>query len=251
MFDIADFFKKKPSSDETVATQPQEGGAIPSADSKVSDRGKVVSLRNWYEERYDTIVMQRNILLIMVMVCIVGIVVSVMSVTKIATSKKFDPFVIQIDEKTGSAKVVTPVAEDILTRDDSITRYFIKKYIIAREGYNPVDFSSGAMETVRVLSHPMIFMLYKSYINGQDTNPVTRYGQTNTTYVTIKSWSRIEEKKYLVRFAIHETAGGKKVYNKIAVVLIDYVSMELKESERDVNPLGFQVMGYGVNDDDS
>ncbi|MBP7190043.1 MAG: virB8 family protein [Rickettsiaceae bacterium] len=196
-------------------------------------------------------VVQRNLLLLLVFVCIVSVVLSVMSVTKIATSKKFDPFVIQIDEKTGSAKVVTPVAEDILTRDDSITRYFIKKYIVARESYNPVDFATQGMETVRVLSHPMIFMLYRSYINGQDTNPVTKYGQSNTTYVTMKSWSRIEEKKYLVRFAIHETAGSKRVYNKIAVVLIEYASMELREEERDINPLGFQIMGYGVSDDDS
>ncbi len=249
MFDIAEFFNKKPSDQQEAGTN----AATPTtnAEKAAEERVKATSLRNWYEERYDSMVVQRNLLLLLVFVCIVSVVLSVMSVTKIATSKKFDPFVIQIDEKTGSAKVVTPVAEDILTRDDSITRYFIKKYIVARESYNPVDFATQGMETVRVLSHPMIFMLYRSYINGQDTNPVTKYGQSNTTYVTMKSWSRIEEKKYLVRFAIHETAGSKRVYNKIAVVLIEYASMELREEERDINPLGFQIMGYGVSDDDS
>lgn len=214
-------------------------------------RHNVVAMRNWYEERYDSAIVQRNILGLLFCLSIVAVIISVIAVTKISTSKSFDPFVIQIDESTGSAKVVTPVSEDVLSRDDSLTRYFIKKYISARESYNPVDFGSIAQDTVRLLSTTQVFWEYRSYINNKDNNPVTKYGQTNTTYITVKSWSKLEDLKYVVRFSIHETTGAMKVYNKIAIVQVSYASIQLSENERDINPIGLQITGYRVDDDNS
>ena len=42
-----------------------------------------------------------------------------------------------------------------------------------------------------------------------------------------------------------------KVFNKIAIVEFDYLPMELTDSDRDTNPIGFQVTGYRVDDDNS
>lgn len=214
-------------------------------------RHNVVSMRNWYEERYDSAIVQRNILGGLFCLSILAVIVSIIAVTKISTSKSFDPFVIQIDESTGSAKIVTPVTQDVLSQDDSLTRYFIKKYISARESYNPVDFSSTAQDTVRLLSTTQIFWEYRSYINNKDNNPVTKYGQMNTTYIKVKSWSKLDGLKYVVRFSINETSGAMKVYNKIAIVEVSYASIELTEDERDINPIGLQVTGYRVDDDNS
>ena len=55
----------------------------------------------------------------------------------------------------------------------------------------------------------------------------------------------------MLRFALHETAGNRQTFHKIAVVDFDYVPMELTESERDINPIGFQVTAYRVDDDNS
>ena len=57
--------------------------------------------------------------------------------------------------------------------------------------------------------------------------------------------------KYIVRFSINETAGDKKVYNRIAVVSFAYVPMELTDAELDINPVGFQINDYRVDDDNS
>lgn len=216
-----------------------------------ANRQKVVSIRNWYEERYESTLVQRNLLAIFLCITIIGIIISVIAVTKISTSKKFDPFVIQIDDTTGSAKIVTPLTEDVLSRDDSLTRYFIKRYLSARESYNFVDFSSIAQKTVKLFSSTQVFWEYRSYINSKDNDPVAKYGQNNSTYITIKSWSKLEEKKYVVRFSIRETGGAMNIYNKIAIVQIDYVSMELTEDQREINPIGLQIVGYRVDDDDS
>ncbi len=214
-------------------------------------RQEVTSVRNWYEERYETILVQRNLLSIFLATCLIAVIVSVISVTKIATSKIFDPFVIQIEENTGAAKIVTPASTDVLSMDESLTRYFIKRYLIARETYNPVDFGKQATTIVKLMSSGGIFWNYRSFITNKENDPSIRYGQNNTTYLTIKSWSKIEDKKYIVRFALHETAGEGRAYNKIAVIEYNYVAIELKDEERDINPVGFQVIGYKVDDDNS
>lgn len=70
-------------------------------------------------------------------------------------------------------------------------------------------------------------------------------------HLIVKSWSKLEDKKYILRFSINETAGNRLTFNKIAVVEFDYIPMELTENDKDINPIGFQVTGYRVDDDSS
>lgn len=211
--------------------------------------------RNWYEERSDRIIVQRNILLVLSSLLILLVVISIAAVTFVINSREFSPFVIQIDDSTGVATIVNPISSEILNGNEALTRYFIKKYLIARETYNPVNFNTEARTTVRLLSSSNVYFLFLNYIRSKDVDPVLMYGQTNTTYLTVKSWSKLESKAeqntYIVRFAITETAGNKKVYNKIAVVSYSYIPMELTDAERDINPVGFQINGYKVDDDNS
>lgn len=207
--------------------------------------------RNWYEERADKLVVQRNILLILSILLIILIMVSIIAVTFVVNSREFSPFVIQIDDSTGMATIVNPISSEILSGNDSLAKYFIKKYLIARETYNPVDFDTEARKSVRLLSTTSIYYEYLGYIRGKDVDPVLMYGQNNTTYLTVKSWSKLDQNKYIVRFSVNEAAGGKLVFNKIAVVSFAYVPMELTDAEKDINPVGFQINGYRVDNDNS
>ena len=240
MFKISQLFK---------TAQPES--AVGVIASNTEDSNAITAVRNWYEERYESLIIQRNILSIMVCVAIVVVVVSILAVAKIATSKKFDPFVIQIEQQTGAAKIVNPVNSDILQGNEALTRYFIRRYLSARETYNPVDFGSEARKTVRLLSSSAVYWNFIGYIKNKDNDPSAQYGQKNTTYLTIKSWSQLRQKQYMVRFSISETAGAMRVFNKLAIIEVDYLPMELKDDERDINPVGFQITGYKVDDDNS
>lgn len=240
MFKLSDVLKN--------TKKESDGGAVATGQK---DANPVSLVRNWYEERYDSLVVQRNLLMTLLGVAVLVIVVSVLAVAKIATSKEFDPFVIQVDEQTGSAKIVNPLNSEILDGNEALTRYFIKRYITARETYNPVDFDSQARKTVRLLSSKNVFQSFLGYIKDKDNDPTILYGQKNTTYLTVRSWSKLDKKKYVVRFSISETSMSMRVFNKIAILDVDYVAMELKDDERDINPVGFQVTGYRVDNDNS
>jgi len=207
--------------------------------------------RNWYEERFDKITVQRNILFVLLLILLILSIISIIVVAVIVNSRQFDPFVIQIDESTGMAKIVNPISSEILDGNEALARYFIKRYVIARETYNPVDFDTEARKVIRLLSTSSIFWNYLGYIKNKEIDPTIMYGQKNTTFLIVKSWTKLDSKRYMLRFSINETAGDKRVFNKLAVVDFEYIPMELTEAERDINPIGFQVKNYRVDDDNS
>jgi len=237
--DLINKFKKTETSEVTAST------------NVVAAQQEVKQLRNWYEERYDNITVQRNLLFLLLLILLCLSIISIGVVAYVINTKRFDPFVIQIDDTTGIAKVVNPLSSSILSGNEALAQYFIKKYIIARETYNPVDFSTEAKRIVRSLSSNSIYWDYRGYLKNEAVDPTIKYGQKNTTYLVVKSWSKLADKKYIMRFSINETAGAMKVFNKIAVVEFQYLPMELTESDKDVNPVGFQVTGYRMDDDSS
>ncbi len=217
--------------------------------TKKSSAGK--SVKTWYQERYDSMVVQRNLLFMLLLLMIVLSIIAVASTAYINNTKKFDPFVIQIDDSTGMAKIVTPVSSTVLKGNEALAQYLIKKYVIARETYNPVDFDTEAKKIVRLLSSNAVYWQYRGYLKNDKVNPAVKYAKKNTTYLLVKSWSKLSDNKYILRFSINETMRSKQVFNKIAVVDFQYTNMELTEDQKDINPVGFQVTGYRVDDDNS
>lgn len=223
----------------------------PGAANEKKQDFEVRKLRNWYDEKYDNIVVQRNSLFILLVILLCLSIAAVSVVAYIINSRSFDPFVIQIDDTTGMAKVVNPTTSEILEGNEALAQYFIKKYVTARETYNYVDFNDIVQRTIRLLSSNAIYWGYRGYIRNEEVNPAVKYGQKNTTYLLEKSWSKLSDNKYIFRFSINETAQGRRTFNKIAVVEFQYVPMELSNKDRDINPLGFQVIGYRVDNDSS
>lgn len=216
-----------------------------------SNNNSLTRVRNWYEERYDTIIVQRNILFVLLLLLIFLVALSVIAVTVIVNTKRFDPFVIQVDETTGMAKIVNPTSSEVLDGNEALARYLIKKYVIARETYNPVDFDTRARQVIRLCSTSSVYFSYLGYIKNKEVDPSVIYGQKNTTFLTVKSWSKLDKTKYMLRFSVTETDGSKKVFNKLAIVDFNYVALSLNDDELDINPVGFQVQGYRVDDDNS
>lgn len=209
------------------------------------------NLRNWFEERFESVIVQRNLLFILLVILLSLSVISMGIVAYVINAKRFDPFVIQIDQNTGVANVVNPISSEVLSGNEALAQYFMKKYVIARETYNPVDFDTMSKKIVRLFSSNEIYWQYRGMLSNEEINPSIVYAQKNTTYLIVRSWSKMDDNKYILRFSINETAGSRNVFNKIAVIEFKYLPMELTENDKDINPVGFQVTGYRVDDDSS
>lgn len=232
-------------------TEPNSIGVNFDSLGNSSGSTQVKHLRNWYEERFDNISVQRNLLFLLLIILLFLSIIAIGAVTYVINTKRFDPFVIQIDDTTGIAKIVNPISLNVLGGNEALAQYFIKRYIISRETYNPVDFNTEAKRIVRLMSSNTIYSQFRGYLKNEAVDPTIKYGQKNTTFLVLKSWSKLADRKYMMRFSINETSGGMKVFNKLAVVEFAYLPMELNENDKDINPVGFQVTGYRVDDDSS
>lgn len=212
-------------------------------------------LHSWYEERYDLISVQRSWLLVLLTLAILTTIAAIGALTVVVTTKTFDPFVIQIENKTGAAKIVNPTTSTLLGGNEALARYFIKKYIIARETYNQVNYDYNVKQVARLLSTADLYYTFRAMMRSEENDPTVKYGTANSTSFVSKSFSKLPTDKsgktYVVRFAIQEDSGARRRFDKVAIVKIDYVPMQLSEKERDINPVGFQVKGYRVDDDRS
>ena len=92
-----------------------------------------VQVRSWYSNRYQIVVVQRNILLILTACSIISVSVAVLFVKKIIASKSLDPYVIELEQKTGVATIVDNETATRFTGNDAVKRYFIQKFLEDRK----------------------------------------------------------------------------------------------------------------------
>jgi type IV secretion system protein VirB8 len=210
-----------------------------------------VKKRNWFDDRYHSIILQRNLLFLLMIISVVVVVIAISAISYVATSKEFEPFVIEIQKDTGVTTIVNPISSDLLGGNDALARYFIKKYVSARETYNIADFNNRARLTVRLMSSPQIYSQYLQYIRNDENNPSLIYGSDNITVLQSKSWSKLEDGSFVYRFSIQEISGQKRIYNKIVIIRFEYDAIQLTEDQQDINPVGFIVTAYRVDNDNS
>lgn len=234
------------SSNKLLEKNTEEPSEVTVQKEETNSFGKI---KNWYEDRYSNILIQRNFIFFLLVISLLSLLVAAIAIMQISSLKQFDPFVISIQENTGAATIVNAMDTSVLSQDESLAKYFIKQYVAARESYNPVNFGSITKNIIRLLSSDNLFWQYMSFIKQND--PSKLYGDKNSTRIITKSWSKLESNKYVLRFTVQEEQGNQKSYNKIAIIDIRYVSMQLTPEELDINPVGFQITGYKVDDDNS
>ncbi|MCE3233100.1 MAG: hypothetical protein K0R98_1357 [Rickettsiaceae bacterium] len=221
----------------------------------------VVAKKNWYADRYQTVLVQRNFLVLLTLISLVGIISSVLAVIKVTSSKTVEPFVIEIEERTGITNVIRPIITEQYTRDEALRRYFVVKYVNARESYDSESYKYNYEKIVKTLSSNDVYSQFRSSISADNPQSPLRLGKTGQRTIKIVSLSPIPTEKNAttkkaiiggtvqVRFiAMEQTTNMAAVpKNLIATISYQYLDLKLTTEDRDINPLGFQITGYRVD----
>jgi type IV secretion system protein VirB8 len=148
--------------------------------------------------------------------------------------------------------VVDPTTVKEITGLESVNNYFVVQYIRARESYYVRDITQNYTK-VRVMSDPTkVYQQFKFEAAPSNPNSVAaRVGGAGTRHVKFKSISYIKANQAQVRLLIEETAanGGTLQSHKIATLIFEYAKLNLNNEERYINPLGFRVTDYRVDED--
>lgn len=221
-----------------------------------------IEKRNWYNDRYQFVLLQRNILVVLTGISLLCSLAATFSISQLAPLKSVEPFVIQVDQNTGVTQVVNPLKVRELTGQESINNYFMVQYIRARESFlGTPDRNYINYNLVRVLSGNETFAEYQaSIILSNPESPGARLGVKGSREVQIGSIKFLdkrelpggeESRRYLVKVRIVERggAGSSKVLQQLILIEFKYTELDLTVEDRYLNPIGFRVLGYRVDND--
>lgn len=216
---------------------------------------------HWYKDQYQHMVVQRNVLAFLTLAALVASVVCVILVNRIAAVKTVEPYVVQIDDKSGVVQLVNPVSRNEYAANELIDRFFVAQYINARESYN-LSILRYNYNVVRVMSTVQMFNIFRRDVSPNvPTSAAAVLGNDGIRTVRIKSVAYIQnptipndnakatpEKIIQARIELRDTRenGQDVIDNFVITVTFQYANIELNEEERLINPLGFTVTQYQV-----
>lgn len=171
---------------------------------------------------------------------------SVGAVAALAPLKTVEPFVIRVDNATGIVDVVSTLREGSASYGDAVTRYFLAKYVRAREGFSRAE-AEPNFRTVSLLSSTAEQNRFSAYFRGSNPeSPQVAYGRSGVAETRIKTISLLGPNLASVRF-LRETRKGDdtKTSHWIATIGFDIrPDAKVSTSDRLVNPIGFLVSEY-------
>jgi type IV secretion system protein VirB8 len=208
--------------------------------------------RNWYKDRYQAILFQRRLFMFITMVSMLSTLIAMLVIANLTPLKSVEPFLIQVDSKSGITQLVDPVSVKEITGLEAVNNYFIVQYIRARENYNARDITRN-YATVRVMSESTnVYSQFKREANPSNPgSAVARLGTNGTRNVKFKSITYLKPNHAQIRLLVEESAanGGTLQFHKIVTIIFEYTRLELNNEERYINPLGFHVTEYRVDED--
>jgi type IV secretion system protein VirB8 len=212
----------------------------------MSDKeSKKIKIKSWYSNRYQIVVVQRNILLILTMISIIAVAVSILFVKNMMSSKSLEPYVIEIDEKTGIATTVQQPSATNYTANEVVKRYFVNKFIQSSMSYSTKTYKQD-VEIVRLFSSPSIYNEFKKRI---DPNVL---GGNSSITTKVKSLMFKGPNEIEVRIAREVQSSGTQDSVKNEIIFMTFFfapDISLSMEERLINPLGFQVIKFEIGEE--
>jgi type IV secretion system protein VirB8 len=167
------------------------------------------------------------------------------------------PVVIETDKTTGVVSVVKEMSDSKDSYGEVLDKYFLKKYLRYREGYSSA-LSQYNYKAVGLMSGNAESQRYFAWFNPKNQNsPLNLYKDFATAKVTIRSVSFLPKNDARKKDANPDTTvaivrymkevernGDRNVSNWTATITYKYLKLALSEADREINPLGLQVLEY-------
>lgn len=207
---------------------------------------KVVASRDWYSNKYQIILIQKNIFSLFTIFSLIAVVIAVFFVKNITESKSFEPFVIEMEDKTGQINVVENLTTTRLTSDESIKRFYVYNFLLVSEGFNYATYVED-MTKLRLFSTSGVYRQIANRISARNESSPINVLKNGYMTIRIKSMIFLTPQSVSIRFKVVNTTPtslypASKDY--VAYMEFNFVSLDMTMTERFYNPLGFQVTKY-------
>lgn len=175
------------------------------------------------------------------------------------------PYLVMADAYTGTstiARLTGDFGDQRITTSEALNKSNITHFIMARESYDYSQIGQRDWSTVHAMAAPEVTSGYTHlYSSTNPNNPITRFKKSKAVRVKILSLqlhgdqnTTSQVKTATVRFqrSLYDKASGASEHldSKIATLEFLYRSnLKMADANRVLNPLGFYVTGYRVDND--
>jgi len=202
--------------------------------------------RRWEQDELRSALRSKRIAWSIAAIAGIGMIVSVGAVASLAPLKSVEPFLVRVDNTTGIVDTVASLTNAPVTLDEAMSRYFIAKYITARESYSP-DTARLNFDIISNMSTSPVQEAYASWISGNNPDsPQHIYGTHTRVNVDITSVQLVRPGLASVRYKqTIQYERSTTVKHFIATVVYQLLpDAQLTIQQRLINPVAFAVTEY-------
>lgn len=225
---------------------------------KAQAKAEKAAQKNWYADRYQAAKVQRNILLIICIISVSSSLIITYMLGQLSNKKTYEPYLIQVEDKSGIVTQINQRSLEKYRADEVMAKYFLVKYLEARESYNFYDYRYFYTRVVRLMSSGSVYSTFSRYISTSNAKSPVKLGSQASVHIEIKSMTNLAKQKIQIRYAKVKTRGEVPVYtedaiidreHKIATINYGFFDLNLNKKDRFINPLGFQVTSIRIDED--
>lgn len=207
--------------------------------------------QDWTYDRYLSATLSRNRWMLIGIVALVLALLQAIALVGLTPLKSIEPFVIREEVNSGSVTVLRPVKDSTsFSENEALRKYFLNRYVVTRETFDPADVETN-YNNVLLMTDQAAGRDFAQFAGvGNTASPINVYGPRRIKrFIRVRSISFIDQRTATVRFAAFEKQADspEKISYWIATAAYRFVNSPASEDERLVNPLGFLITSYRVD----
>ncbi|WP_426243492.1 virB8 family protein [Psychrobacter sp. TWP2-1-2] len=267
------FFNKKTKSEQNVVKQnkpdltknepdltedkPKKDGKI---SKKVASQAFIDASLAFENTRIDEILKREKTWQKITGASMITSVVMAIAIMFLTPLKEVEPYLVRVDNNTGQTDIVTVLANSKSDYGEEVSKFFASNYVRLVEGYDWYTIQSSFNKALLFSSEEEQNRLNNRFASSNAPHKV--YQKRNRVEIQIDNVSFIDENLLQVRFTktIVNADGGSYnpqnggvtpapiVSQGIATLGYDYINVPQLDEVRLINPLGFTVYTYRVDE---
>ncbi|EMJ9581347.1 type IV secretion system protein [Campylobacter jejuni] len=180
-------------------------------------------------------------------------IISIVAVVLLTPLKTIEPYVIRVDNTTGMVDILTMLDEKEISSNEALDKYFISQYVKAREGYYYELLNQDYLLT-QLMSSEKVANEYRAWYEGENARDqiLKNSNEVSVQILSIVLGESNGVKTATVRAIIttkNLTSKGTTQATKVITLSYDYILAKASEENRFLNPLGFKVLTYRIDDE--
>lgn len=203
--------------------------------------------QSWADDRQ-----QRSSRLLRVAWIIAGVSTTIAALEAIALAgllplKTVVPMAVLVDRQTGHVTTVDPSQPDKMTADIALAKSMLAQYVTARESVDRTSIAGDYRKVALWSGETARSSYFAQMKTGSPDNPFARLPRQNSLRVRIRSVSLPEQGEALVRYDLvqqNELNGEARARPYVSLIRYRFRDRPLAETDRYLNPLGFEVIRY-------